>query len=92
MDKLAWLGMFDQEPVGLHHATPAQILQQRTAALCIVAKLRRRDQGQGTMVIRVQSDLVTVLRDFANKSGLGCRHFTDNKKSSAHTKFCQPRQ
>ncbi len=29
MDKLAWLGMFDTKAVGLHDATPAQILQHK---------------------------------------------------------------
>jgi saccharopine dehydrogenase-like NADP-dependent oxidoreductase len=29
MDKLAWLGLFDDEAVGLHNATPAQILQRK---------------------------------------------------------------
>lgn len=28
-DKLAWLGLFEREPIGLHRATPAQILQKR---------------------------------------------------------------
>jgi saccharopine dehydrogenase-like NADP-dependent oxidoreductase len=29
MDKLAWLGLFDQEPTGLNNATPAQLLQHK---------------------------------------------------------------
>jgi len=29
MDKLDWLGMFDSQPIGLHNATPAQILQHK---------------------------------------------------------------
>jgi saccharopine dehydrogenase-like NADP-dependent oxidoreductase len=29
MQKLRWLGLFDQEPVGLNNATPAQILQNK---------------------------------------------------------------
>jgi saccharopine dehydrogenase-like NADP-dependent oxidoreductase len=29
MNRLEWLGLFGQEPVGLHNATPAQILQHK---------------------------------------------------------------
>ena len=29
MNKLAWLGMFDRDPIGLNNATPAQILQHK---------------------------------------------------------------
>ncbi|MCA9617453.1 MAG: saccharopine dehydrogenase NADP-binding domain-containing protein, partial [Myxococcales bacterium] len=29
LDRLAWLGLFDREPIGLERATPAQVLQKR---------------------------------------------------------------
>jgi saccharopine dehydrogenase-like NADP-dependent oxidoreductase len=29
MDKIEWLGLFDDSPVGLQHATPAQVLQHK---------------------------------------------------------------
>ena len=47
LDKLKWLGLFDKEMIGIHNATPAQVIQQ-----LLERKLKMQDDDKDMIIIR----------------------------------------
>ena len=70
-DKLEWLGLFEDRPIGLRRATPAQVLQkllEEKWALApddkdMIAMLHKFEYGEGGRRWREQSSMVTLGTD-----------------------------
>jgi saccharopine dehydrogenase-like NADP-dependent oxidoreductase len=66
MEKFEWLGLFTDEPVGLHEGTPAQVLQHilmkkwtmTDADTDMLAMIHRIEYSLGSEKFRIQSSLV----------------------------------
>jgi len=70
-DRIAWLGLFDREPIGLSRATPAQVLQKRLEERWaleegdkdMIAMLHKVSFTHGGKRYRRQTSMVTLGED-----------------------------